>query len=36
MAYESAFTLMARTQLGLPAAKDLFEGPADLMIGVGG
>jgi hypothetical protein len=35
MAYESAFPFMARTQLGLRAAKDLFEGPAYLMIGVG-
>jgi MFS family permease len=35
IAYESAFPFMARTQLGLRAAKDLFEGPAYLMIGVG-
>ena len=35
MAYESAFPFVARTQLGLRAAKDLFEGPAYLMIGLG-
>ena len=35
MAYESAFPLVARTQLGLHAAKDLFAGPASLMIGLG-
>src|SRR5438132_588048 len=35
MAYESAFPLVARTQLGLHAAKDLFAGPAYLMIGLG-
>ena len=35
MAYESAFPLVARTQLGLQAAKDLFAGPASLMIGLG-
>ena len=35
MAYESAFPLMARTQLGMSAAKDLFEVPAYLIISVG-
>jgi MFS family permease len=35
MAYESAFPFVARTQLGLNAAKDLFAGPTYLMIGVG-
>jgi len=35
MAYESAFPLVARTQLGMHAAKDLFAGPAYLMIGLG-
>src|SRR6266446_6555267 len=35
MAYESAFPLVARTQLGLHAAKDLFAGPPYLMIGLG-
>jgi MFS family permease len=35
MAYESAFPLMARTQLGLSAAKDLFEVPAHLMMSLG-
>jgi MFS family permease len=35
MAYESAFPFVARTQLGMVAARDLFEGPTYLMIGVG-
>jgi MFS family permease len=35
MAYESAFPFFARAQLGLTTAKDLFEGPTYLMIGVG-
>jgi MFS family permease len=35
MAYESAFPFVARTQLGLHAAKGLFAGPAYLMIGLG-
>jgi len=35
MAYESAFPLLARTQLGLRAATGVFAGPAYLMIGVG-
>src|SRR5262252_618961 len=35
MAYESAFPLVARTQLGLQDAKGLFAGPAYLMIGFG-
>src|SRR5713101_2609068 len=35
IAYESAFPLVARTQLGMHAAKDLFAGPAYLMIGLG-
>jgi MFS family permease len=35
MAYESVFLFFARAQLGLTAAKDLFEGPTYLMIGVG-
>ena len=35
MAYESAFPLVARTQLGMHTAKDLFAGPAYLMIGLG-
>src|SRR5215471_5810112 len=35
MAYESAFPLVARTQLGLRDAKGLFAGPAYLMIGFG-
>jgi hypothetical protein len=35
MAYESAFPWMARTQLGMSAAKDLFEVPAYLIISVG-
>ena len=35
MAYESAFPWVARTQLGMHAAKDLFAGPAYLMIGLG-
>jgi len=35
MAYESAFPFVARTQLGMSTAKDLFAGPAYLMIGVG-
>jgi MFS family permease len=35
MAYEAAFPFVARTQLGLTAAKDLFAGPTYLMIGVG-
>jgi MFS family permease len=35
MAYESAFPLVARTQLGLRDAKGLFAGPASLMIGFG-
>jgi MFS family permease len=35
MAYESVFPFFARAQLQLTAAKDLFEGPTYLMIGVG-
>jgi MFS family permease len=35
MAYESAFPFVARTQLGMTTAKDLFAGPTYLMIGVG-
>lgn len=35
MAYESLFPFFARTQLGMNSAKDLFEGPTYLMIGVG-
>lgn len=35
MAYEAAFPFVARTQLGLTDAKDLFAGPTYLMIGVG-
>jgi MFS family permease len=35
MAYESAFPFFARTQLSMTSAKDLFEGPTYLMIGVG-
>jgi MFS family permease len=35
MAYEAAFPFVARTQLGLSSARDLFEGPTYLMIGVG-
>jgi transmembrane secretion effector len=35
MAYEAAFPFVARTQLGLSTAKDLFAGPTYLMIGVG-
>jgi len=35
MAYESAFPLVARTQLGLRDAKGLFAGPAYLMMGLG-
>src|SRR5712691_13066841 len=35
MAYESAFPVVARTQLGMHAAKNLFAGPAYLMIGLG-
>ncbi len=35
MAYEAAFPFVARTQLGMSAAKDLFAGPSYLMIGVG-
>jgi MFS family permease len=35
MAYESVFPFFARAQLRLTAAKDLFEGPTYLMIGVG-
>ena len=35
MAYESAFPLVARTQLGLRDATGLFAGPAYLMIGLG-
>ena len=35
MAYESVFPFFARAQLRLTGAKDLFEGPAYLMIGVG-
>ena len=35
MGYESAFPFMARTQLGMTAARDLFEGPTYLMISVG-
>ena len=35
MAYEAAFPFVARTQLGMNTAKDLFAGPTYLMIGVG-
>lgn len=35
MAYEAVFPFFARNQLGLVNAKDLFEGPTYLMIGVG-
>ena len=35
MAYEAAFPFVARTQLGMNTAKDLFAGPSYLMIGVG-
>jgi len=35
MAYEAAFPFVARTQLGMSTAKDLFAGPTYLMIGVG-
>ena len=35
MAYESVFPYFARMQLGLTGAKDLFQGPTYLMIGVG-
>ena len=35
MAYEAAFPFVARTQLGLTAAPDLFAGPTYLIIGVG-
>jgi MFS family permease len=35
MAYESVFPFFARAQLRLTTAKDLFEGPTYLMIGVG-
>ncbi len=35
MAYESAFPFFSRAQLGMKTAKDLFEGPTYLMIGVG-
>jgi MFS family permease len=35
MAYEAAFPFFARTQLGLTSARELFEGPTYLMIGVG-
>jgi MFS family permease len=35
MAYEAAFPFVARTQLGMSSAKDLFAGPSYLMIGVG-
>jgi MFS family permease len=35
MAYEAAFPFVARTQLGLTTATDLFTGPTYLMIGVG-
>src|SRR5262245_20154035 len=35
MAYEAAFPFVARTQLGMSTAKDLFAGPSYLMIGVG-
>jgi MFS family permease len=35
MAYESVFPFFARVQLQLTGAKDLFEGPTYLMIGVG-
>jgi hypothetical protein len=35
MAYESVFPFFARVQLQLAGAKDLFEGPTYLMIGVG-
>src|SRR5919202_3508825 len=33
MAYEAAFPFVARTQLGMSTAKDLFAGPSYLMIG---
>lgn len=35
MAYEAVFPFFARNQLGMVNAKDLFEGPTYLMIGVG-
>jgi MFS family permease len=35
MAYEAMFPFFARAQLQLTAARDLFEGPTYLMIGVG-
>jgi MFS family permease len=35
MAYESAFPFFSRAQLGMTTAKDLFEGPTYLMIGLG-
>jgi len=35
MAYEAAFPFVARMQLGLTAAQDLFAGPTSLIIGVG-
>jgi MFS family permease len=35
MAYEAMFPFFARAQLHLTAARDLFEGPTYLMIGVG-
>lgn len=35
MAYESAFPFVARTQLGMSDAKDLFAGLSYLMIGLG-
>jgi MFS family permease len=35
MAYESVFPFFARVQLQLTGARDLFEGPTYLMIGVG-
>jgi MFS family permease len=35
MAYESAFPFVARSQLGMVEAQDLFTGPTYLMIGVG-
>jgi MFS family permease len=35
MAYESVFPFFARAQLQMTTARDLFEGPAYLIIGVG-
>jgi MFS family permease len=35
MAYESVFPFFARAQLQMTSARDLFEGPAYLIIGVG-